>query len=48
MVVNIIRNGIRAGAEFVLNKDTVKILETVYNEVVPKAVEIVKTARSLR
>lgn len=43
----LVRRGIRQSGEIVLNKGTVKSLESLYNELTPKLTEIVKTIRGL-
>lgn len=39
----LIRRGIRRSGSIILDKDTVKLLEALYNEITPKLIEIIKT-----
>ncbi len=42
------RRGLRKAGKIVLNKDSVKILESMYDELVPKLSEIIKTMRGMK
>lgn len=40
--------GIKTGAKCVIDKNTVKSIEALYNELVPQCVDIIKATRSIR